>query len=95
MCPFPIINSPPSLTIWKAVLIDNCLNAFAGSKLVGSGDLAPVTGYYRPGHREIRGLVEFHSGEISPRQVVRSRIQPAPAFQIATIVWRKEVGSGV
>jgi hypothetical protein len=40
-------------------------------------------------------MVEFHSGEISPGQVVMSRIQPAPAFQIATIVWRKEVGNGV
>ena len=45
-----------------------------GSKLVGSGDLATVTGYYRPGRMELLGWVEFHSGEISPGQAVMSRI---------------------
>jgi hypothetical protein len=33
---------------------------------VVGGDLATVTGYYRPGHSELLGRVEFQSGEISP-----------------------------
>jgi hypothetical protein len=41
---------------------------------VGSGDLATVTGYYRPGRRELLGWVEIHSGENSPGQAVMSRI---------------------
>jgi hypothetical protein len=41
---------------------------------VGSGDLATVTGYYRPGRRGLPGWVEFHSGEISPGQSVMSRL---------------------
>ena len=42
------------------------------------GDLATVTGYYRPGRRELLGWVEFQSGEISPGQAVMT-----PAFRIA------------
>ena len=41
---------------------------------MGSGDLATVTGYYRPGRRELLGWVEFQSGEISPGQAVMSRL---------------------
>jgi hypothetical protein len=41
---------------------------------VVGGDLATVTGYYRPGHRELLGWVEFQSGEISPLQAVMSRL---------------------
>ena len=41
---------------------------------MGSGDLATVTGYYRPGRRELLGWVEIHSGENSPGQAVMSRI---------------------
>ena len=37
------------------------------------GNFAAVTGY-RPGRRGLRGRVRFHSGEISPRQFVMSRI---------------------
>src|SRR5262245_34499231 len=46
--------------------------AFAGSTFLG-GNFAAVTGY-RPGRRGLRDRVRFHSGEISPRQFVMSRI---------------------
>src|SRR5215510_11067542 len=44
-----------------------------GLTLVGE-DFAIVTGVMRPGRSGLRGLVRFHSGEISPRQFVRGRI---------------------
>ena len=55
------------------LVIDNCFKrALAGSKLVGSGDLAPVTGYYRPGRGDFEAgwsfiLGRFHRDSSSSR----------------------------
>jgi hypothetical protein len=59
--------------------------SLGGVETCGGGDFATVTGYYRPGRRELPGRVEFHSGEIPPRQFVKPS-QSAPAFQIAALM---------
>src|SRR5215813_8526278 len=61
------------LAIWKAVAIGACLQGPWRGRHFWGGNFAAVTGY-RPGRRGLRGRVRFHSGEISPRQFVMSRI---------------------
>ena len=61
---------------------------------MGSGDLATVTGYYRPGRRELLGWVEFHSGEVSPGQAVMSRISRRRLSESLDLV-RTGGGNGV
>jgi hypothetical protein len=48
--------------------------SLSGVEACGGGDLTLVTGYYRPGRGGLQGWVEFHSGEISPRQAPLPRL---------------------
>jgi hypothetical protein len=61
------------LAIWKAVAIGACVQEPWRGRHFWDGNFAAVTGY-RPGRRGLLGRVRFHSGEISLRQFVMSRI---------------------
>jgi hypothetical protein len=61
--------------------------SLGGVETCGGGDFATVTGAVPARSQESLSQVEFHSGEISPRQFAKPS-QPAPVFQIAAAAAR-------